>query len=176
MTEKRYFERMWEEEYYIFDSQIISEKDFDEKVEYEDYNAFADSMMGDEVVDRLNELYDENQKVQYKLRNCEEARKSYKQDWKACSSYCDEYKNEIISLKDEVEGLIEENKELKLDNDIKFWKHQFMMKYNTTQLIMYELAKAIEEGYEVSNEFQKYLDELKTRDSENREKMERLGI
>ena len=61
MTEKRYFKRMWEEEYYIFDSETISEKVFDEKVEYEDYRAFADSLMGDEVVEKLNELNDENQ-------------------------------------------------------------------------------------------------------------------
>ena len=54
MTEKRYFERKWEGEYYIFDSYTISEKDFDEKVEYEDYQAFADSMTGEEVTDRLN--------------------------------------------------------------------------------------------------------------------------
>ena len=60
MTEKRYFKRMWEEEYYIFDSQTISEKEFDEKVEYEDYRAFADSLMGDEVVEKLNEFNDEN--------------------------------------------------------------------------------------------------------------------
>ena len=45
---------MWEEEYYIFDSQVISEKEFDEKVEYEDYQAFSDSMTGEEVTDRLN--------------------------------------------------------------------------------------------------------------------------
>ena len=63
MTEKRYYKRMWEEEYYIFDSQNISEKDFDEKLEYEDYNAFVNSMMGDEVIDRLNELNEENQKL-----------------------------------------------------------------------------------------------------------------
>ena len=54
MTEKRYFERKWEGEYYIFDSYTISEKEFDEKVEYEDYRAFADSMTGEEVTDRLN--------------------------------------------------------------------------------------------------------------------------
>lgn len=63
MTEKRYFKREWEEEYYIFDSETISEKEFDEKVEYEDYQAFADSMMGDEVVDRLNQLERNNNKL-----------------------------------------------------------------------------------------------------------------
>ena len=56
MTEKQYFKREWEGEYYIFDSQTISEKEFDEKVEYMDYQAFEDSMIGDEVVNRLNGL------------------------------------------------------------------------------------------------------------------------
>ena len=54
MTEKRYFKRTWEEEYYIFDSNTISEEEFDEKMEYENYQAFADSMTGEEVLDRLN--------------------------------------------------------------------------------------------------------------------------
>ena len=63
MTEKRYFKREWEEEYYIFDSETISEKEFDEKVEYEDYQAFVDSMQGDEVVDRLNALHEENEQL-----------------------------------------------------------------------------------------------------------------
>ena len=68
MTEnKRYFKRMWEEEFYIFDSNTISESDFEEKLEYEDYKAFEDSMMGDEVVNRLNALHEENE--QLKLSN-----------------------------------------------------------------------------------------------------------
>ena len=58
MTAKRYFKRMWEDEFYIFDSETISEKEFDEKVEYEDYQAFADSMLGDEVVELLNEQHE----------------------------------------------------------------------------------------------------------------------
>ena len=67
MTEKRYFEKRWEEEYYIFDSNTISESDFEEKLEYQDYRAFEDSMMGDEVVNRLNDLSYENEQLkQYK--------------------------------------------------------------------------------------------------------------
>ena len=69
MTEKRYFKREWEEEYYIFDSETISEKEFDEKVEYEDYQAFVDSMQGDEVVDRLNALHEENQSLKQHIKN-----------------------------------------------------------------------------------------------------------
>ena len=60
---KRYFKREWEVE---FDSQTISEKEFDEKLEYEDYQAFEDSMQGDEVLNRLNELYEENRQLKYK--------------------------------------------------------------------------------------------------------------
>ena len=63
MIEKRYFEKRWGEEYYIFDSNTISESDFEEKLEYQDYRAFEDSMMGDEVVNRLNELSYENEQL-----------------------------------------------------------------------------------------------------------------
>ena len=55
MTEKRYFEKRWEEEYYIFDSNTISESDFEKKLEYQGYRAFEDSMTGEEIVDLLNE-------------------------------------------------------------------------------------------------------------------------
>ena len=63
MTGKRYFKRMWEEEFYIFDSETISEKEFDEKVEYEGYKSFADSMLGDEVVELLNTLNNDNEQL-----------------------------------------------------------------------------------------------------------------
>jgi len=53
MTE-RYFKKMYEEEYYIFDSETISESEFDERFEYSGYRAFEDSMQGDEVIDQLN--------------------------------------------------------------------------------------------------------------------------
>ena len=68
MTEKRYFERKWEGEYYIFDSQTISEKEFDEKVQYEDYRAFEDCMYGDDVINRMNELNDENQHIKNTIK------------------------------------------------------------------------------------------------------------
>ena len=55
MTEKRYYQRDFEELYYIIDSNVISEKDFDEKILYDGYSAFADSLTGEEIVDLLNE-------------------------------------------------------------------------------------------------------------------------
>lgn len=68
MTEKRYFKREWEEEYYIFDSTNITEEKVDRESEY-GYDVFADSMQGDEVVDKLNEQYIEIQRVYSTLDN-----------------------------------------------------------------------------------------------------------
>lgn len=106
MTEKRYFKKMWEEEYYIFDSNTISESDFEEKLEYQDYKAFEDSMMGDEVVNRLNELAEENQRLKEDI---------------------DELDKKSDELHDEKIRLIRENtrlkKKLKKHNDMLEW-HQ----------------------------------------------------
>ena len=65
MTEKRYYQRDYEELYYIIDSHTISEKEFDEKVEYDGYSAFEDSLSGEEIVDLLNE----NEQLKSELRN-----------------------------------------------------------------------------------------------------------
>ena len=102
MTEnKRYFKKMWEEEYYIFDSNTISESDFEEKLEYQDYKAFEDSMMGDEVVNRLNELHEENQDLATKKEDAE---------------------YELLYLKEKYEEVIEENDQLK--KEILWWKYR----------------------------------------------------
>jgi len=55
MTEKRYYEKNWEESYYIFDSKTLSESEFDERVDYEGYDVFGDSLTGSEIIDLLNE-------------------------------------------------------------------------------------------------------------------------
>ena len=92
-----------------------------EQLKCEVYSYKCSTETNKEIIEDLHKEYKvlekENKELQYKLRKCEDARQSYKQDWKACSSYCDEYKSKIISLKDEVEGLIEENKELKKQVD-----------------------------------------------------------
>ena len=67
MTEKRYYQRDFEELYYIIDSNVISEKEFDEKEMYDGYTAFEDSMTGEEIVDLLNDLHDENQELKQEL-------------------------------------------------------------------------------------------------------------
>lgn len=54
MTKKRYYKKIWEGEYYIFDSETITEKEFEERLDYEGYNVFADSLTGEEIIDLLN--------------------------------------------------------------------------------------------------------------------------
>ena len=96
----------------------------------------------DSLLDLVNNLNDKNKELQYKLRNCEDARQSYKQDWKACSSYCDEYKSKINSLKDKVEDLIEENKDNKVM--IKFLdteNNQIMNELKTRTQIQHQLEE-----------------------------------
>lgn len=68
---KRYFKQEWEEAYYIFDSQVISEKEFDKKVEYEDYQAFEDCMHEDDVINRMNKLNDENKEFKHRIERLE---------------------------------------------------------------------------------------------------------
>ena len=74
----------------------------------------------------------------------------------------------------ENEELKRENNELREDNDIKFWKLQCMHYFNSNSLFMSEISRAIKKGYEVSEPFQKYLDELKENNKEIKEKNERL--
>lgn len=88
----------------------------------------------------------------------------------------DDFLNLVNIIVDENEQLKKENKELKFDNDIKFWKLQFMKEYNSHQLIMHELSLAIDAGYTISDDFQKYLDSLREQNKKNIEKAERLGI
>jgi len=84
MTENRYYKKDWEESYYIFDSNTISEDEFEERVEYEGYDVFADSLTGNEIIDLLNEneqlktenmeLEQENEKLENRLWNCQNVR------------------------------------------------------------------------------------------------------
>lgn len=101
----------------------------------------------------LRVLYDwnkkvekENKELQYKLKSCEDARQSYKQDWKACSSYCDEYKSQINSLKDKVEDLIEENQDNKAMIDfLDTENNQIMNELKTRTQIQHQLEEENEQ-------------------------------
>ena len=65
-------------------------------------------------------------------------------------------------------------KELKQDNDIKFWKLQCMHYFNANSLFMSEISRAIKKGYKVSDKFQEYLDELEENTKKIKEKNKRL--
>lgn len=75
----------------------------------------------------------------------------------ACADTIDDAETLVELLNEQDERI----KELLQDNDHKFWKHQFMHQFNSTSLIMHEISLAIEQGYEVSDKFKEYLDELK---------------
>ena len=69
MTEQeRYYEKNYEEQYYIFDSKTLTEKEFEKKVEYDGYDLFADSLTSKEILDLLNEN-EELKKENKKLKN-----------------------------------------------------------------------------------------------------------
>lgn len=72
MTEKRYYEKNYDELYYIFDSKTLSEKEFEEKIEYDGYDLFAYSLTPKEVLDLLNEneqLKKENEYLHQKIED-----------------------------------------------------------------------------------------------------------
>ena len=134
----------------------------------EDYFTVGDDEKGEEydtpfkVVDVMNELNDENNELKEERKGFE----SCSHNWEILY---DEAKNKV-------EELSKENKELKSDNDIKFWKLQCIRFSNGNGIILHEISRAIEEGYEVSNEFKQYLHDLKVQNEKNVEKAKRLGI
>ena len=52
---ERYYSKDYDELYYIFDSHTVSEEAVDERIEYDDYNAFEDSLTDKEILKLLNE-------------------------------------------------------------------------------------------------------------------------
>ena len=93
MTEKRYYQRDFEELYYIIDSNVISEKEFDEKEMYEGYTAFEDSMTGEEIVELLNE----NEQLKSRIDNqAEQLGRLYnlieEKDWRTLTDILDDFK------------------------------------------------------------------------------------
>lgn len=92
MTKKRYYEKHWEESYYVFDSNIISEDEFDERVEYEGYDVFVDSLIGNEIIDLLNE----NEQLKQSVNNLKDT------IIKITIAYQRKYDRTIIDLVDEV--------------------------------------------------------------------------
>ena len=74
MVEKRYYQRDFEELYYIIDSNVIPEKEFDEKEMYDGYTAFEDSMTGEEIVDLLNKQHEQIERLKGNFRALDEVK------------------------------------------------------------------------------------------------------
>ena len=97
--DKRYYEKNYDELYYIFDSKTLSEEEFEKKVEYDDYDVFADSLTSKEVLDLLNE----NEKL--------------REEKYAYLGEITLYNGESTKRKKENEKLKQENEELKRENE-----------------------------------------------------------
>ena len=94
----RYFERKYEDEYYIFDSFIITPSEFNKKLLYEGYKAFEDSMGGTEVVDTLNELVTINRQLNNEIRRYRRWFKRLEKDWGRLYDYLID--NQLMTEKD----------------------------------------------------------------------------
>ena len=92
MTEKRYYQRDFEELYYIIDSNVISEKEFDEKEMYDGYTAFEDSMTGKEIVSLLNEQHEQIERLKQNFRALDEVKCELSEE-------NEQLKQELIELK-----------------------------------------------------------------------------
>ena len=102
MTEKRYYCKDYEELYYIFDSNTISEKEFDEKEKYEGYTAFEDSLTSEEIIKLLNENEELKQRNN---RQYEQLGRLYdlieQKEWRVLTDIIDDFKKSDEQLQKE---------------------------------------------------------------------------
>ena len=59
----RYYLKQYDDECYFFDSEKITEEEFDKNYELEGYNAYQDSIEPKEVLKLLNRLSEENESL-----------------------------------------------------------------------------------------------------------------
>lgn len=92
----------------------------------------------------ISDLEKENKQLKQKINSLKDARYFYKQDWKQASADCEIYKDEIDILKDENEGLIKENEQLKAqlycddeDGVCNICKYHYLVKDDEVELGYY---------------------------------------
>lgn len=108
MTEKKYYSVDYDEQYYIFDSNVIRKGRVEEEAEYS-YSVFADSMTSDEIVDLLNN-YDA------KLSEIEEIVKNFDEFWiKIPKGYCSSINGAYTVIKKMLETIKSIKEELNDD-------------------------------------------------------------
>lgn len=115
----------------------------------------------------MNGLNEKNKKLQKENLDLSEELDYYK-------TKCASLETGLFQADRENRQLKEENKELRQDNDIKFWKLQCLQSSNNNQIMLFELGRAIQQGYEVSDKFKQYLEEIKEHNKEIQEKHKRL--
>ena len=116
-----------------------------------------------------NSISDNLEKKLYDLNSCK-GRFYVKKKLNALWRQVQRFEKHNQRLSEENEQLKKENQELRQDNDIKFWKLQCIQSSNNNQIMLFELSRAIQQGYEVSDKFKQYLNEIKEHDKEIREK------
>lgn len=82
----------------------------------------------------------------------------------------------LNELNDENEQLKSDNQQLKQDNDIKFWKHEYIKEANANSVLLFELGKAIDGGYEVSDKFKDFMNDLNNSIENEKKKLKRFGL
>jgi len=87
MTEKRYYSVDYDEQYYIFDSDVIQKGRVEEEAEYS-YDVFADSMTGDEVINTLNNQCESINLLQQDNTRLRQKNKRLHQDWDKIYRLC----------------------------------------------------------------------------------------
>ena len=107
MIEKRYYQRDFEELYYIIDSNVISEKEFDEKEMYDGYTAFEDSMTGEEIVDLLNKQHEQIERLKMNFRALEEVKCELADENEQLKQHNTELINKIDFLERVIDGDME---------------------------------------------------------------------
>lgn len=154
MTENKRFEinpsAMYNNKYVIHDSK----KEYTFPV--------LDSTLNYMFCKALNELHDENEKLKIFL--------------KAVNEELDLANRDCDILEEENEQLKSDNQELKQDNDIKFWKHECIKEANANSVLLFELGKAIDGGYEVSDKFKDFMNDLNKSIENEKKKLERFGL
>lgn len=173
MTEnKRYFSVDYDEEYYIFDSTKITEEEVLEKAEYS-YDVFGDSLMGNEVLDLLNEneqLKLENGEMKDYLGRLEEENEQLKKEKKAIqqenlsmidfmNANFDEHMTRE-KLNRRIIELTNENKELK--KDLEYWKSNCLSYENQNSILWNEISILQKQGAKTSASFEEYVDSIST--------------
>lgn len=92
MTEKKNYSVDYDEQYYIFDSNVIRKGRVEEEAEYS-YDVFADSMSSDEIVNLLNNY-------NAKLAKIEEIVKEFDGFWtRIPKGYCSSFDGVYIVMK-----------------------------------------------------------------------------